>query len=73
MSAAGIVVLCLVVVVLAIDGVLAYKGGFQATISWWVWTNSVQYPIIPFLFGVLAGHFFWDQSLNVSVQGGCSK
>ena len=65
------------VVVIGIDIWLAYTGGFQATFSWWMWTSSVKYPIIPFAFGLLigllSGHFFWDQSLNVIVQGGTSQ
>ena len=37
-------------------------------------TNSVKYPIIPFVFGNAHSlHFFWNQSLNVTVAGGCSQ
>lgn len=28
------------------------------TISQWVWHISARNPIVPFLFGVLMGHFF---------------
>jgi hypothetical protein len=66
-----IVVLSIVAITLGIDGLLAWRKGFSATISWWVWTNSAKYPVLPFLFGMLAGHFFWDQMFNVTVQGGC--
>lgn len=63
--------------VIGIDVYLTYTGGFDATFSWWMWTNSVKYPIIPFacglVVGLLSGHFFWDQSLNVIVQGGTSQ
>lgn len=70
---AGIVIAIAIVVLLAIDVYLVIKGGFQNTISWFMWVNSVKYPIIPFAFGVLMGHFFWNQSLNVTVPVGCSQ
>lgn len=73
MITAGLVVGIVVVATLVADVYLVSKGGFQATISWWIYTNWVKYPIIPFAFGVLMGHFFWNQSLNVSVTGGCSQ
>jgi hypothetical protein len=37
------------------------KGGFDNTISWKIYSLAQQYPIIPFAFGVLMGHFFWSQ------------
>lgn len=50
--------------VIGIDIYLARKYGFQGTISWWVWTNSVQYPIIPaaicLVTGIFIGHYFWN-------------
>lgn len=64
-------------IVIGIDAFLALQHGFTATFSWWMWTHSVEYPIIPFAFGfligILSGHFFWNQSLNVIVQGGTSQ
>lgn len=34
-------------------------GGIEATISWTIWSASIRWPIIPFAFGLLMGHFFW--------------
>ncbi len=31
----------------------------RETISANVWRHTVKYPLIPFLFGLLMGHFFW--------------
>jgi len=41
------------------DIVALVKGGGEATISVVILEASHNYPIIPFLFGVLMGHFFW--------------
>jgi hypothetical protein len=30
------------------------------TISEKVWTVTVHHPLVPFLFGMLMGHFFWQ-------------
>ena len=73
MSTTTILVVVFLILIVIADVYLAIKGGFQNTISWWVWLNSVKYPIIPFVFGMLMGHFFWNQSLNVTVAGGCSQ
>lgn len=32
------------------------------TISEIIWTASVHRPLIPFAFGLLMGHFFWQRS-----------
>jgi len=31
------------------------------TISWWMFTTAHKHPILPFVMGVLVGHFFWGQ------------
>lgn len=72
MTVMGIIFLVSFVSILGWDAYLAYTGGFDATLSWWMYTNSIQYPIIPWaiglVMGVLGGHFFWDQTLNVTVK-----
>jgi hypothetical protein len=72
-----ITILLAALIVIGIDVYLAYTGGFNATFSWWMYTHAVMYPIIPFavgfIFGILGGHLFWDQALNVIVQGGTSQ
>jgi hypothetical protein len=54
-----------IVVVLAVDGVLAMKFGQPGTISFRVAAWSKRWPLIPFGLGLLAGHLIW---FNV---GGC--
>lgn len=47
------------IVGLTIWDVIAYlKGGGGATISEQIWDLSKDFPIIPFSFGILMGHFF---------------
>lgn len=50
------VMICTVVAVLIYDAYALYAGGLHATISWQFVGLSEQYPFIPFMFGVLAGH-----------------
>jgi hypothetical protein len=47
------------VIVGALDIALALKNGGQLTITAYIRTMSHQYPILPFLAGVLGGHLFW--------------
>lgn len=47
-----------IVVIGGIDVVLALIGGKQKTISVQITLWSKKYPIIPFAFGILMGHFF---------------
>lgn len=52
------IIAAIVVVVASIDVMLAVTGGIDATISVVVTEWSKQYPVIPFAFGILMGHFF---------------
>lgn len=40
------------------------KGRPDLTISWLVRDISREHPIIPFLCGLLMGHFFWNIGNN---------
>ena len=64
-------------IIIGWDSYLGLTKGFDATLSYWMLTNSVQFPIIPLafglVFGVLAGHFWWDQVLNVTVCPGLTS
>lgn len=53
--------ICLVVVVaiLAWDLFAVLKWGREATVSARVRAWSAAYPLIPFLIGMVAGHWFW--------------
>lgn len=48
-----------VVIALAVDLFFAKKWGERGTISWQLVNLSHRWLIIPFLIGVLMGHFFW--------------
>lgn len=54
-----------IVMAIALIGLLGYdcfalvKGGTEGTISHWMIVNSYNYPLIPFFWGFLMGHFFW--------------
>jgi hypothetical protein len=51
-----------VVIVTVVDVWLYRRGGTRETISWLVWSWSLNNPILPFmvgfLLGVLCGHLF---------------
>jgi hypothetical protein len=40
------------------------KGGVESSISSIIIVHSHEYPILPFAFGVLCGHFFWRMKPN---------
>jgi len=43
------------------DLVMLHRWGVEATISHQVLTLSRQYPVLPFVAGLLAGHLWWGQ------------
>jgi zinc transporter ZupT len=60
MKKATLIFTVLTVIVIALYDVFALAtGGYEATISCLIYTYSKQQPIIPFVFGVFAGHLFF--------------
>lgn len=55
----GNLIAATIVIALAYDLYAYRRSGGQATISNWVRVMSRDWPIIPFLAGMLAGHFFF--------------
>ena len=53
-----------------VGGLLAYEAVTLAnnregdTISEIIWTVTTKRPLVPFAFGVLMGHFFWQRALS---------
>ena len=54
-----IIVWSFIVVVFAWDVIANFSGQHDATVSMFLLSSSKKYPIIAFLFGMLAGHAFW--------------
>jgi hypothetical protein len=52
----------LVVVSAAVDLCLMWWWGVEGTISRQITELSCRYPIVPFLAGMIAAHFWWTQS-----------
>jgi len=73
----GVTIGIAVLIIIGIDIWLVETKGFNGTFSYWMLVNSVQYPIIPFAIGLfvglLGGHFFWDQLLNVTLCPGVTS
>ncbi len=57
-----VVMICAVVVLGLYDIYAAAYGGGEGTISVVIWDYAQDYPMIPFVMGVLMGHFFWQNS-----------
>lgn len=55
-----IILIVLLASILAYDVVAVLIGGTKWTISFNIYAASKQYPIIPFVAGVVAGHLFWS-------------
>ena len=53
-------ILSSVAVIVLYDIYAVYVGGLKATISWIIYEEAHNQPMIPFAFGVLMGHFFWQ-------------
>ena len=56
-----IILISLGVFLIAYDIFIAVKKGQAATISAQIYVVSKAWPIIPFVFGVIAGHLWWTQ------------
>lgn len=54
----GFVILASIVVLVAYDFFAYSKGGTDATISWLIWTWSLETPTVSFSAGYLCGHLF---------------
>jgi hypothetical protein len=46
--------------IIAYDIYAVLAGGIDGTVSAVIFDYSREYPIIPFAFGIMAGHFFFD-------------
>lgn len=58
-KATQVVMISALIILLGYDCVALVKGGTEATISHWMVVSSFKYPLIPFFWGFLMGHFFW--------------
>ena len=56
----GYIVATFVAAIFGVDVWLALDEG-SPTISEWILKYSSEYIMIPFAFGILAGHLFWPQ------------
>lgn len=59
----GYIVAAFVAAIFGVDVWLALDSG-SPTISEWIWKYSSEYIVIPFAFGFLAGHLFWNRNKN---------
>lgn len=55
-----IFVLVALIVILGWDAYRMMTVGFEGTISYFLYNISHEYPIVPFLGGVVTGHLLWD-------------
>jgi hypothetical protein len=58
-STTKIVLLLAAIILIVYDIVVYVWGGPEATLSLVVVKLSAEYPLIPFLAGLLCGHLFW--------------
>ncbi len=61
----GFLVMCVCTAVwLIFDGIMNWKYGIKATISYLLWSNAYKNPVIPMLIGLVVGlflgHLFWS-------------
>jgi hypothetical protein len=53
-----IVIYAILAITFIYDGYALHKG-YLNTISWTLYSSSKKWPIVAFLFGLLAGHLFF--------------
>lgn len=61
MSVTQIFIIGAILLIIAYDVFATLKWGGEQSVSWQMWLWSKTYPIIPFLLGVIMGHWFWVQ------------
>jgi hypothetical protein len=49
-----------IIVALLYDAFVVVTSGTESSISWLTITLAYKYPLIPFMCGILCGHFFWQ-------------
>jgi hypothetical protein len=54
-----IFVLSMAISVLAYDGFVMLKAGYEASVSHTVIIMAYKYPVMTFLVGFVCGHLFW--------------
>jgi len=54
------IIVAFVAAITAVDVWLLASRGYKATISWTLKTWGQRFSVIPFLFGLLAGHLFFE-------------
>tara|TARA_R110002020_G_scaffold427218_5_gene636557 strand:- start:107 stop:313 length:207 start_codon:yes stop_codon:yes gene_type:complete len=54
-----LIIWAFIVAVFVWDVIANMSGNHEATVSVFLLSTSRKYPIIAFLFGLLAGHAFW--------------
>lgn len=57
MDAAAWVTIVTIITVIGVDALLF--GRDKRTVSEVIWAATRRSPLVPFLFGMLMGHFFW--------------
>lgn len=58
------VLLAVLFVILVYDFVAAMYGPANATVSSYVQSLSVRFPVVPLLVGLVIGHLFWPVQAN---------
>lgn len=53
------VIVATAAIIIGYDIWAVLRGGVEATISSVIFNASLRFPLIPFAFGVLAGHFWF--------------
>lgn len=64
-SVTAILIMVVILLLVAYDIVIYYKGGVDATISRVILHGAIGWPFVPFMAGLLCGHLFWSQDLRI--------
>lgn len=56
-----ICIIAMALLIVSYDVFAVLKWGGEKSVSWQMWLWAKAYPIVPFLLGVIIGHWFWVQ------------
>lgn len=56
-------ILVAVSLIFIVDLALLVKKGYASTVSWTLYRLGVEYPVVPFLMGVVMGHLWWSNQI----------
>ena len=56
-------IILIITVIVVFDVATLTLRGYETTISWELYSRSLEFPVIPFSLGFICGHLFWPNKM----------